>query len=164
MIESPPSAAPSSWPTIDSTVVRGHGVPSGASGDPRFPGGTLKMQVPFFQRLGLDLSDWYLATINLSIAPHRYEPHSPRYHFRQVQWHPTEPAEDFSFYDCRLDEWEGLIYYPHPETKPEHHQPEDVLEVIMKQWLPDLNYGAKVSLSVDPSQVRLESAISPDTD
>ena len=86
---------------ILATVVEGHGVASGKSNDPRFPGGTLQMQIPFFLEFGLDLSHYHTGTLNLSIAPHRFEIISPTHTFRLVKWHPTEPAEDFSFVACR---------------------------------------------------------------
>ena len=49
----------------------------------------------------------------------------------------------------------GYIYYPHPETKPEHFQPDDVLEVILAEFQDNLSYGDKVELEVDESLVRL---------
>ena len=68
-------------------------------------------------------------------APTR--PGAPFCHtFRDVKWHPTEPAEDFSFFDVRLirsgaPALAGLINYPHPETKPMHFQQPDVLELLL---------------------------------
>ena len=146
---------------ILATVVEGHGVASGKSNDPRFPGGTLQMQIPFFREFGLDLSRYHTGTLNLSIAPHRFEIISPTHTFRLVKWHPTEPAEDFSFVACRVNQpgcrkkCGGYIYYPHPETKPEHVQPDDVLEVILTEFQDNLSYGDTVELEVDESLVRL---------
>ena len=45
--------------TFPARIVPGHRVASGQNGNPLFPGGTLKMQTPFFQALGLDLSDLF---------------------------------------------------------------------------------------------------------
>ena len=73
------------WPNIPAIVVRGHQVASGNSGDKRFPDGTLKLQEPFFQEAGLDLTGWHLATMNLSLRPATYEIINPRLTFRQVQ-------------------------------------------------------------------------------
>jgi hypothetical protein len=145
---------------ITATVIRGHRVASGLNEDPRFPGGTLAMQAPFFRERGLDLGGYHLSTLNLSIAPVRYEIVAPKITFRNVGWHRTEPEEDFSFFDCRVrggsgDDWiEGLIYYPHPETKPEHFQPPDVLEVIASAFLEGIDYGSVIDFQADPAQIR----------
>ena len=145
------------WPSCQSTVVRGHQVASGKSQDKRFPDGTLKLQEPFFKEAGLDLTGWHLATMNLSLLPATYEIINPRLTFRQVQWHPDVPPEDFSFMDCRVEDQAGLIYYPHPETKPEHEQPEDVLEVLLPVRLLGIGYSSHVRFSPNPDQVRLKS-------
>lgn len=139
--------------SVTGIVVRGHGVASGSGGDPRFPGGSLAMQVPFFAELGLDLSDFHLATINLSIAPATYEIVEPRWTFSDVKWHPTEAAETFSFFECRVDNVPGFIYYPHPETKPEHHQPSDVIEVLLREKLEGVDYGSHLRVETVPEQL-----------
>ena len=137
-------------------IVEGHGVASGRAGDNRFPEGTLSMQIPFFAEYGLDLSNWHRGTINVSISPHRYEIGSPFQTFRKVKWHKSEPAEDFSFFNCRLNGKDGLIYYPHPETKPEHEQPDDVLEIWLPIRLPDLTHHSQVIFSVPSNQIMLK--------
>lgn len=140
-------------------VVRGHGVASGKNGDPRFPGGTIAMQLPFFASRGLNLSTYYPATINLSIAPAKFRPGKAFATFTGLKWHPQEPAEDFSFFECTLrlpettGEIHGLIYYPHPETKPEHFQAPDTLEVLASQFVEGLEYGSRVLLSAPPAQI-----------
>ena len=120
--------------TIIGRLVEGHRVASGLNGNPRFPGGTLRMQIPHFLALGLDLRSFHLGTLNVSIAPLCYRVVKARHTFTNVKWHPTEPAEDFSFFDVRVirpDESPiaGFIYFPHPDTKPEHFQQPDVLEL-----------------------------------
>jgi hypothetical protein len=146
--------------SIPAIIKPGYQVASGANNNPRFPGGTLRMQAPFFAALGLDLSSYHLATLNLSIAPSRYEVVAPRLTFRNVKWHPTEPAEDFSFFDCRImvpgresEPVPALIYYPHPETKPEHLQPDDLLEVLAP-FIEGLSYGMQILLEVPEEQMR----------
>jgi hypothetical protein len=91
------------------------------------------MQAPFFLAVGFDLGAYHGGTLNVSIAPHRYRVVKAPTTFRQVKWHPTEPAEDFSFFDVQLLRQNrppiaGKIYYPHPDTKPAHFQMPDVLE------------------------------------
>jgi hypothetical protein len=145
---------------IQATIVEGHRVASGLNGNPRFPGGTLLMQLPVFRSLGLDLSVFYLGTPNVSIAPHRYRVVKPRLIFRNVKWHPTEPAEDFSFFDVIVhrDDAEpvtGLIYFPHPDTKPEHFQQPDVLE-LMLPWTEGLEYGMRIHISAPADQMAFE--------
>lgn len=142
---------------ISATIVRGHRVASGLNGDPKFPGGTLRMQLPFFAALGLDLSGYHLGTLNVSIAPLGYRVVLPKLTFRDVKWHPAEPAEDFSFFDVVVhrDDGEnvsGLIYFPHPDTKPAHFQSADVLELLLP-WTLGLAYGASIHLVVPVDQM-----------
>jgi hypothetical protein len=124
-----------SWTEFDARVVRGHQVASGRGGDARFPGGTLGMQTPHFAERGLDLSVFFKGTINVSISPLKYHVLKAKHTFPGVKWHPVAPEETFSFFDVRLIQdgkqpLAGLIYYPHPETKPEHFQQPDVLELL----------------------------------
>ena len=146
---------------IPATIVQGHRVASGLNGNPRFPGGTMRMQLPFFRELGLDLSGYHLGTLNVSIAPMSYCVVRPKWTFRALKWHPTEPAEDFSFFDVIVHRDDaaavnGLIYFPHPETKPEHFQKPDVLELLLP-WTEGLAYGTKIRLEVPAEQMRIES-------
>ena len=150
---------------IPARVVPGHRVASGANRNPRFPGGTLRMQAPFFQELGLDLAVFHLGTLNVSIAPWIYHVQSPRHTFTNVKWHPTEPAEDFSFFDVRLIRSghapvSGLIYFPHPDTKPEHFQQADVLELLLPH-VAALEYGAAVTVEVPTGQMTFDLGDKP---
>jgi hypothetical protein len=47
-----------------------------------------------------------------------------------------------------------LIYYPHPETKPEHFQSPDLVEIIAFP-LEDLNDGDKLMMEVDTEQITI---------
>jgi hypothetical protein len=143
------------------TIVRGHRVASGLNGNPRFPGGTLRMQQPFFLARGLDLSPFHPGALNISIAPLSYRVLMPKVTFRTVKWHATEPAEDFSFFDVRLlrdgsPPIAGLIYHPHPDTKPEHFQSADVLELLLP-WTDQLAYGQRIEIEVPDAQMRFEA-------
>lgn len=146
---------------IPAIIVQGHRVASGLNGNPRFPGGTLRMQLPFFRELGLDLSAYHLGTLNVSITPLSYRVMNPKWTFRALKWHPTEPAEDFSFFDVIVHREDkpsisGLIYFPHPETKPEHFQKPEVLELLLP-WMEGLTYGQKIWLEAPAEQMRIES-------
>jgi hypothetical protein len=150
------------WQKFCARIVPGHQVASGRNENPRFPGGTLRMQAPHFRALGLDLAAFHGGTLNVSIAPLRYRVAKARMTFRAVKWHPTEPAEDFSFFDVRLAHEgkppvEGLIYYPHPETKPEHFQNPDVLELLLP-FVDGLSYGAELLLEVPVEQMLIGTA------
>ncbi len=142
---------------IPATIVPGHQVASGLNGNPRFPGGTIRMQAPFFRALGFDLSRFHPATLNVSIAPLSYRIIAPCHTFRAVKWHPIEPPEDFSFFDVTLHPAEGppvpgFIYHPHPDTKPEHFQKPDVLELLLP-WTEGLAYGQVVQLEAPAEQI-----------
>ena len=147
---------------VAACVMQGHRVASGQNGDPRYPGGTIRMQQPFFKALGLDLCRYYPGTVNVDISPATYRVIAPRYTFRQVRWHPTAAAEDFSFFDVELlsagmSPATGLIYYPHPETKPSHFQQPTVLELLLP-YVPSLHYGMTVQLQIPDDQMVIKRA------
>ena len=150
---------PDGWTRVRATVRPGYRVASGQSDDPRFPGGSLAMQTPHFLAGGIDLRRFHRGTLNLSIAPKSYRVVRAKATFRDVRWHPTEPPEHFSFFDCRViaDDGaihDGLVYYPHPETKPDHVQPDDVLEVLTDR-IEGLAYGSELWLELPPTQLEI---------
>lgn len=145
------------WIQIKGVVREGYGVASGKSGGSRFLQGTIAMQKPFFKEQGLNLDGYFMGTINLAIAPLKYEIKQAKCTCKNIKWSLNDPAEDFSFFDCRIlvsphRVFNGLIYYPHPETKPEHFQPPDVLEIITP-FISGLNYGDELILEVDRQQI-----------
>ena len=135
-------------------VARGHGIASGKTRDTRFPGGTLAMQAPFFQDLGLDLSVFFPGTLNLSIHPYSYRLGTSVHSFPQVKWTESFPPENFSFYRCRVrllgevEFAEALVYWPHPSTKPGFHQDPHVLEVLAPR-IPLADYGKEMEICAD---------------
>lgn len=148
---------------VPARLVRGHGVASGQGGDPRYPDGTLALQAPLLRARGVALADLRLATLNLCVAPRVPEWGEPRWTVRQLYWSPYVPPEDFSFYPCRVRRpgapaAEALVYRPHPETKPEHEQPVDVIEVLAPD-LGSLAEGALVHLAADPATLRFRRRI-----
>lgn len=147
---------------IPTTIVPGHRVASGLNGNPKFPGGTIRMQLPCFAALGLDLSSFYPGTLNVSIAPLTYRVVCPRHTFRQLKWHPEDPAENFSFFNVVVHRHDaapvsGLIYFPHPDTKPTHFQTPDVLELLLP-WTEGLGYGTRIRLEVPAEQMSFDPA------
>ena len=153
---------------VPGVVVTGHGVASGRNGDPRFPGGTIAMQTPHLAAAGVDLSGFHPATVNLSVTPMRLVIASPAITVHDLRWHRVEPPEDFSFVDCRIghapdDLVAGLVYHPHPDTKPEHHQPDTVVEVLAP-YLAGVAAGVGLWLAVDPTQAHFEPTDTPGHD
>ncbi|NJN07175.1 MAG: hypothetical protein HC836_05680 [Richelia sp. RM2_1_2] len=149
----------SNWIQVKGIIKKGYGVASGRGGDIRFPGGTIAMQKSFFYEQGLDLEPYFSGTLNISISPYKYSIKQAKYTFRNIKWAKNEPAEDFSFFDCRIllknsELQPGLIYYPHPETKPEHFQAADILEVITFKC-DDLKYDHEVFFQVDSGQIEI---------
>ena len=144
--------------TLTGIVKPGHQVASGQSLNSPYARGTLEMQLPCFRDLGLDLSSFYLGTINVSFAPYTFEVFQPQYTFLLVKWHPDYPAETFSFSPCVVTHqdisYEGLVYYPHPETKIGHFQDASIMEIIAPR-IPQLNYGDRLSLKLNPQEIKL---------
>lgn len=145
------------WQSVEGIIQRGHQVASGMAKDNPYPKGTIEMQTPFFQKLGLDLSAFFPGTLNVSISPKTFTIQQPEYTFKSVQWHQEYPAEDFSFSHCRVSfqevTYSGLIYYPHPETKIGHFQDPAIVEVLVSCLIPNIHYGDRVLLEVNPSAI-----------
>ena len=132
---SSPRAAMSGITWIRAVLVSGHGVASGQSTTSPYPGGTIALQQPFFAELGLDLSDCWPGTLNLSVAPLELRLRDPDHRFPLMEWTDRHPPETFSFWriqlltpdDAAVDGW---IYQPDPTTKIRHKQPLNVVEVL----------------------------------
>jgi hypothetical protein len=141
---------------VSTIVVEGHQVASGPSKE--YPYGSLVRQIPLFKAAGLDLGQFFMGTLNISIAPLRFVMVKPAITIRQIPWTDLHPPEDFSFSPCIVcfkdSEYQGYIYYPHPETKIRHFQDPSVIEVITSK-IPGMAYGAQLDLILDPSEIRI---------
>jgi hypothetical protein len=146
------------WLRLSGVVKPGHGVASGRAEDSPYPAGTIALQTPVFQALGLDLSPFFPGTLNVSIAPYGFILHQPDYQFRSVYWTEHHPPEDFSFMECRVmyqgRSYAGLIYYPHPETKHVHFQQSTVLEVLVP-WIEGIAYGDRLALEIKVTAIEM---------
>jgi hypothetical protein len=141
---------------IPGILVRGHQVASRPSKD--YPYSTLEKQKPIFKRLGLDLSEYFNGTLNISIAPLIYEMAAPEFTFELVEWTDLHPPETFSFSRCKVifneRTYPGWVYYPHPETKKNHFQNPSLLEVIAAE-IPGIQYGDALAVEIDTDKIRL---------
>ena len=140
---------------VTGTVVAGHGVASGREKADRFPGGAIALQRPHFAARGLDLSEFWDGTINVDVSPRRAVLVCPEWTFPMVEWLPGYPAETFSFARMRIRaggaEYPAMLFLPHPETKPEHHQAPGVLEV-MAPWIDGMSTAHAVEVWLDPER------------
>ena len=131
-----------------------------------YPAATLKMQNPLFKRQNIDLEqlipDLHWGTINVELGS-KLLLRDGDYIAREVDWTKGVKGEGrikpetFSFVHCCLiyrppmeavfGYYPGLLYYPHPQTKPETNRHNfDVLEVLTVQ-VPKLVYGARVAVT-----------------
>ncbi|MEN9542293.1 MAG: hypothetical protein RLZZ459_2384 [Cyanobacteriota bacterium] len=154
-------------------LVAGHGVASGRAADSPYPAGTISLQTPHFLRLGLDLSPYQPATLNLEFGPGAWLLRQPDHCMPQLCWTDRHPPETFSFWRCRLrrlepdppvapgdcppSEYPVLLYHPHPETKRAHHHSPSRLEVLAPP-LGQVPLGSRFDLGVDPSRCRFIAA------
>ena len=73
------------------------------------------------------------------------------------------PAENFSFYRCDIRSMatetfvEGLVYWPHPSTKPEFFQDPSILE-ILAPFIGGITYGSPVELKFDSREIEIMSS------
>ncbi len=136
--------------TYQVTLVEGHQVASGRASTSPYPAGTIAMQKPFFAELGLDLDSYFDGTLNLKLPVKSLTLRKADVQFKQVHWADGFPAEDFSFIRCVIHHQQkqlnGWIYYPHPETKIQHFQKANIIEVLAPK-LEHLCYGQALALS-----------------
>lgn len=145
------------WITLKGILKQGYRVASGPSAAyPEY--GSIEKQKPYFKALGLDLEHVFNGTLNISIEPHAFELTKPRHTFRGVKWTELTNAEDFSFSPCRVRfegwEYEGWVYYPHPETKRDHFQDASTVEVLAP-FIEGVRYGDELELLLDPQEVKV---------
>lgn len=144
------------WTSVQGVLVKGYGVASGPSAD--YPYGALERQIPIFKARGLDLSAFFLGTLNIDIRPVTFELINAEFTFRDVRWTDLHPPEHFSFSRCvvrrRKVEYEGWLYYPHPETKQRNFQDRSVLEVITVH-IRGVKPGAQLEILVNPQRIHL---------
>ena len=147
------------WQKVNGILKQGHQVASGMATNSPYPKGTIEMQKPYFQELGLDLSPYFPGTLNISIHPHTFKLIKPEHTFGNLQWNPAYPAEDFSFSRCRVvfaeNLYPGLVYYPHPETKIGHFQDPSTVEVIATK-IPEIVYGDALELEFNSQEVEVK--------
>lgn len=148
---------------VAGTVVAGHGVASGQGPDRRFPKGTIALQLPLFKARGVDVARILGAeprrgTINLDIAPFVPVIVRPEFRLADVAWSDLMPPESFMLFRVHLQlgetECPALLYRPDPETKPDHHQPSTVVEIIAAS-LP-IAYGDRLRVGADAAFLRFE--------
>jgi hypothetical protein len=134
---------------INGIIVAGYGVAGGLQEKCAYPGGTIRMQRPFFMEKGMDLSPYFPGTLNIDVAPVDPNPVSGRVVFDDlIQWFPGI-EERFVLSQIEIEAkghvFAGLWYYPHPETKQEHFQPASVIELLLP-WIDGLATGETVAV------------------
>ena len=67
---------------VGDEIKAGYGVASGKGKVERYPEGTLRQQFKHFLERGLDLSYYFMGTINLDISPSLYELKKPNFFLR----------------------------------------------------------------------------------
>jgi hypothetical protein len=145
------------WILIPGSLVQGYRVASGPSQD--YPYGALDRQRPLFKARGLDLSAYFNGSLNIDLRPARFTMRRPQYTFPLVEWTDLHPPETFSFSRCRVlfreVEYDGWVYYPHPETKLRNFQNPSLLEVIA-QPIPDIRYGDRLAVWVNGDEIGVQ--------
>ena len=148
------------WIHIRGVVVQGYRVASGPSAD--YPYGALDRQRPIFKARGLDLSEYFNGTLNIDIRPSVFSMEKPEYTFHDVEWTDLHPAEHFSFSPCKVIykdvEYDGWVYYPHPETKKRNFQNPSLLEVVAYP-IPQIQYGDEVGILVNSEELKVSKAL-----
>src|SRR5512139_2469516 len=150
---------PPNWILLPGVLARGYRVASGPSRD--YPYGALDRQRPLFKRRGLDLDGYFHGTLNIDIRPSTLRMLKPEFTFPLVEWTDLHPPETFSFSRCKVVfqdvEYEGWVYYPHPETKLRNFQNPSLLEVIARP-IPEIKYGDALDVMVNTEEITINRA------
>ena len=145
------------WSTIHGILVEGYRVASGPSKD--YPYGALDRQRLLFKARGLDLSGYFNGTLNVNIRPYTFKMEKPEYTFQYVEWTDLHPPEHFSFSHCKVIfrevEYDGWVYYPHPETKLRNFQNPSLLEVVA-ELIAGIAYGDELDVIVNGEEIETE--------
>ena len=149
----------SSWAHLTGILMQGHQVASRPS--KAYPYSSLEKQKPYFKELGLDLSPYFNGTLNISIAPFEFEMTKPEFTFPLVEWTDLHPPETFSFSLCKVifegKEYEGWVYYPHPETKKTHFQNPSLIEVIAHE-IHGIKYGDGIKVILNTAEITIKKS------
>ena len=104
-----------------------------------------------------------MGTINLDIAPFRFEVKKAKLFLKNIAWSEFIPPENFYFFDLTLyhngQSYKGLIYMPDPATKLEHEQKNSVLELILPK-IEGLSYRDYVEIEVPEDQLNIYNNLS----
>lgn len=145
-----------SWVHLTGILMQGHQVASRPS--KAYPYSSLEKQKPYFNELGLDLSPYFNGTLNISIVPFEFEMTRPELTFPLVEWTDLHPPETFSFSRCKVifggKQYEGWVYYPHPETKKTHFQNPSLVEVIAYE-IHGIKYGDKIEVILNTAEIKI---------
>lgn len=137
-------------------LMQGYQVASRPSKD--YPYSSLEKQKHFFKTLGLDLYDYFNGTLNISIAPYVFSLAKPEITFELVKWTDLHPIETFSFSRCKVkfegNDYDGWVYYPHPETKKTHFQNPSLMEIISYE-IPNIKYGDLVEVETNSNEITI---------
>ncbi|GAA0856660.1 hypothetical protein GCM10009114_19490 [Aliiglaciecola litoralis] len=144
--------------SIEAILLKGHQVASGANPDTPYPAGSITLQKPYFKKLGLDLSRCFDGTLNLRLPARSFDILKSDFCFEEVQWIQGFRRETFSFVACQLEFqtkcFPAWVYYPHPETKTQHFQQPNLIE-ILAQKIDNLAYGDTLTLHYDAAKLRI---------
>jgi hypothetical protein len=145
------------WHRLTGILMQGHQVASRPSA--AYPYSSLEKQKPYFKARGLDLSPYFNGTLNISIAPLKFEMAKPELTFPLVEWTDLHPPETFSFSRCKVKfegkSYEGWVYYPHPETKTTHFQNPSLVEVITHK-IEGIKYGNLLMVELNPLEINIK--------
>ena len=148
-----------SWVHLTGILMQGYQVASRPS--KAYPYSSLEKQKPYFKELGLDLSPYFNGTLNISIAPLEFVMTKPEFTFPLVEWTDLHPPETFSFSRCKVifegKEYEGWVYYPHPETKKTHFQNPSLIEVIALE-IHGVKYGDQIKIILNTAEITIKKS------
>jgi len=149
----------SDWFYVTGVLARGYRVASGPSHD--YPYGALERQRPLFKARGLDLDGYFNGTLNIDLSPAWFMMKKPQFTFPLVAWTDLHPPETFSFSRCRVVfravEYDGWVYYPHPETKLRNFQNPSLLEVVAMP-IAGIGYGDALGVWLRADEITVCSA------
>ncbi|WP_342806656.1 hypothetical protein [Alteromonas sp. M12] len=146
---------------ISGVVVQGHQVASGKGAGSPYPAGTIEMQRPFFKHLGLDISECFDGTLNVQLPVCAFRILKPTFCFENLHWAKGFNQETFSLVKCQIkfqvQQFDAWVYYPHPETKTQHFQQQNIIEILAPPIV-NIHYGDNVTLMFNSDTIEFDES------
>ncbi len=124
----------------------------------KYPEGTINLQRPHFFKHGLDISDCFAGTLNVSIAPRSFRMKTAEFLLHEIIWKEGRRAENFMIARCKvkrgIDWLPSFVYYPDPSTKDNSIDDPQQIQILAPK-IEGIKYGDKIELLLRSKEIEI---------